>query len=146
MGELKFNYQSAVKDGNIQDSVWMEIRRDLKEFEGLRVELTIRKKRKSTSVGQRGYYWGCIVSAFQQGALDMWGEEIDKQTAHENLKQYCNYKELVSNDGEVTKILLSTKNFDTLQTEDYYDRCRKMIYNFFNIVVPLPNEQAEMFN
>lgn len=144
--ELKFSFFGDVKDGTLSDSLWDEIRGSLKKFEGTRIELILKRKRRTRGLNQLGYYFAVIVSCFQQGAQEEWGEYLSKEEAHENLKKECNYKEIfIEGTGEVIKIVLSTSDFDTFQAEEYHERCRKLIFNYFNIVVPLPGEQTEIF-
>jgi hypothetical protein len=132
-------------DGTLQKNVSKQIRQQLLSLVGQSVIIEISKKRKQRSVVQNGYYWGVVVQFFKDGALDMWGEHLDSEQCHEYLKTNCNYKELINtNTGEVTKMPQSTKDTNTLEFEEYLDRCRKFIYEYFNIVVPLPNEQAEL--
>ena len=84
MSELKFNYYADVKQGKLPYSVSQDIARDLKLFEGTRVEIILKKKRKGVSKEQRGYYRAAICTAFQQGALEHWGEQLSSDEAHEN--------------------------------------------------------------
>ena len=139
-------YFSDVRDGKLQRNIAKMIADDLRRFDGKRVCIRLGIKRKNRSLEQNAYYFGVICECFQRGAKDLWGEEISKEEAHENLKKECNYKELVSQDsGEIFRLSQSTRNKDTLQYEEYLQRCRMFIFNWFNVVVPLPNEQSEMF-
>lgn len=136
-------YISTVTDGQLQSNVQKEFLKDLKEFEGERVLIKLSKKRRNRSLSQNRYYFGVVCESFQIGAKEVWGEDISKEEAHENLKKECNYKELVSEDsGEIFRIVKSTANLNTLGFEKYLDRCRKFIHTWFNVTVPLPNEQA----
>ena len=132
-------------NGNLQANVSKQIRNLLKSFADSSVVVEIAKKRKHRSNNQNRYYWSVVVQYFKQGVLEMWGENIDSQQAHEYLKLHCNYKELINEStGEVIKLPKSTTENNTLEFEEYLDRCRKLIYEYFNIVVPLPNEQSEL--
>ena len=145
MTELKKKHYSKVKDGRLPPATTEAILSDLKEFEGLDVVITIEKKRKGVSKEQRGYYRAVICACFQQGAMEHWGEQLSKDEAHDNLKQACNYKEVVNEEtGDVTKITLSTEKLNTFEREIYHENCRKLIYNYFGIVVPLPGEQGNL--
>lgn len=138
-------YISTVTNGMLQANVEREFREGLKDFEGERVLLRLSKKRKNRSLEQNRYYFGVVCECFQIGAKETWGEEISKEEAHENLKKECNYKELVSEDsGEIFRLVKTTSNLNTLGFEEYLERCRKFIYTWFNITVPMPNEQLEI--
>jgi hypothetical protein len=99
------------------------------------------------SNSQNAYYWAVIVKSFQYGALEEWGEYKDEDQCHETLKANCLFIErLNEKTGEVIRDIGSTRDNDTWDQETYHDKCRKLIYEFFGIDVPLPNEgQVEMF-
>jgi hypothetical protein len=58
---------------------------------------------------------------------------------------YCNAKEVVNTKtGEILTVGLSTATLTTVEFEEFLDKCRKFIFEWFGINVPLPNEQMEM--
>jgi len=135
------------EDGTLQKNISKSIAAYLKNLAQTKcsVVIEISKKRKQRSMSQNKYYWGVVIQFFKDGALDMWGENLDSEQCHEYLKTHCNFKEFVNeNTGEVIKMPQSTTDANTLEFEEYLDRCRKLIYTYFNIVVPLPNEQTEL--
>jgi hypothetical protein len=136
-------YISDVKDGKLQKGITKAIKTELEKHEGKRVVITIERKRKTRSTMQNSYYWGVIVQSLRQCVLEEWGEDLGNEEAHEMLKFQCNYKELVDEStGEVIRMPLTTTNLTTTEMEEYNEKCRKFIFNFFNTVVPLPNEQG----
>jgi len=105
------------------------------------------RKGHTRSVKQNSYYWGVIVDSFRYGALEQWGEYLSKQDAHETLKANCLFQEKVNEStGEVIRIIGSTTDNDTYDQETYHDKCRKLIYEYFGIDVPLPNEEQLNLN
>lgn len=129
-------------NGNLQANVSKQIRTLLKALADSSVVIEISKKRKQRSNNQNKYYWGVVVQEFRQGVLEMWGEHIDSQEAHEYLKLHCNFKEIINEaTGEIIKLPISTTESNTLEFEEYLEKCRKLIYEYFNVVVALPNEQ-----
>jgi hypothetical protein len=142
---MKYTILSKVNDARINRRAQQEVRNSLIDLEGKDIIITIETKRKKRSQNQNAYYWGCVVSEFRLGALEMWGEHIDSEQAHEYLKYHCNYKELINeNTGEIVKLPQSTTTHTTLQFEEYLERCRKLIYEMFGRIVLLPNEQSEV--
>jgi hypothetical protein len=113
--------------------------------EDCRAQIKITKSYKHHSDKQRGYYRAGLIPCLQQGVREQQGIEISNAEAHTLLKSYCNYKEAVNEEtGEVIKLPMGTRHYNTMQFEDYLERCRKFIYEFFGIVVPLPNEQTKL--
>ena len=136
-------YCEVKPDGTISnEKTFWEI---IRQFAGQRIIITVEKKRKKRSIRQNNYYFGCICDFFKTGALEQWGEHLDTEQAHEELKKHCNFKEVVNiQTGEmIGKISLSTKDLTTLEFEEYEERCRKLIYTFFGIIVTLPNKQTQ---
>lgn len=87
------------------------------------------------------------MESFRHGAFQEWGEYISAERAHETLKANCLYLERVNETtGEVIRIIGSTTENDKWDQEEYHDKCRNLIYEYFGIDVPLPNEgQVGMF-
>ena len=131
-----------VQGGIIAPSDAKKLRDTLCLYEG-RVDITMDKHRRNMSLSQRGYYMQVICTAFQHGAREQWGEELDKEEAHDNLKKLCNYIERVDK-NEVIRITKSTKYLTTLDSEVYFEKCRRQIFTYFGIVVPLPGEQSDI--
>ena len=77
---------------------------------------------------------------------DEYGEQISTATAHEFLKANFNYKELVNEEtGEILRIPKSTTENRTFEMEEFHEICRQKALEFFNVVIPLPNEQLTAF-
>jgi len=95
--------------------------------------------------GENGYYHHIIVSTFIRGWFETHGVWITHAKAHEKLKDECNYKEWVNEaTGEIKQVGQSTADLTTVEFEEFCERCRNWIFEWFNIVVKLPNEQGEL--
>lgn len=115
------------------------------QHEGKEIVITVERKSKKHSDLQRGYYFGVIVSMVRQAVYDTWGEKIDSNEGHELLKQNCNSVERINKStGEVIKQPQSIKRHTTTEQEEYHIECRKWAKEWFNIDIPLPNEQIEI--
>jgi hypothetical protein len=133
---------SEVKEGKLQKNVSILISNFLKLFEGTRIKITIEKLYKQRSLRQNGYYWGVIILYFQQGVSEQWGEFKDSKECHQELKKECNWKEVVNiKTGQIHKSIQSTRYLTTVEFEEYEERCRRLIFDYFGLTVPLPNEQ-----
>ncbi len=110
---------------------WVTVKEFLK---GQEVEISIGKWRKKRSGRQNRYYWGVIVAALQEAAGYTTAEE-----AHDVLR----YHLLVEHHDEGPSTVRSTKDLNTVQTEEYYARARQVIAEWFGVYVPLPNEVPE---
>ena len=119
--------------------------KSIKEFNGQEIVITIENKTKKHSEEQRGYYFGVIVSLVKLAILDQWGDRMDLKQVHELLKQNCNYTEKINKEtGEILKVPGSIKQHTTTEQEDYHEYCRRWAKEWFNIEIPLPNEQMEI--
>ncbi len=109
-----------------------------------RIELIVKRSYKKRSLPQNDYYWAVIIDCFCSGYHNTSGEICDKQEAHEFLKHRFCSKEIVNPDtGESDKIPQSTTRLTTVEMEEYHDRCREFIHEWFGVTVPLPNEKME---
>jgi len=111
----------------------------------LRVELITRKLYKKRSDAENRYYWGCVINDFITGFEESTGQEITPTEAHELLKIHCNGIEIPNEaTGEILKVGRTTAKLSTIEMEEYLDRCRMFIFDWFNITVLLPGEQASI--
>lgn len=142
---MNIKHVGLVQNGAIQfddKELW---RKQLQSMIGERVQVTIKtlsKHESERSLNQNAYYWGVIVSMARELIGEEYGETLDLETAHETLKEYCNYRESIKGD-KVLRITQSTATLTTSEFEGYLTRCREWLFNWFNVVVPLPNEVAE---
>ena len=111
----------------------------------LRVEIIVKKLYRKRSTLQNAYYRGIVCNDFITGWKDKTGEDISNDEAHELLKQSCNYVEIINETtGEVIKKGKTTTDLSTVEMEEYHDRCRNFIYDWFGIITLLPNAQSEI--
>ncbi|TWP23108.1 hypothetical protein ETU10_08410 [Apibacter muscae] len=114
-------------------------------YEGKNLKLTFESEGKKRSNPQNAYYWGVIVPLIQEGIFNEWGEYMSKEQVHEMLKYNCNYKEIVNeNTGEIIRSVRSTSDNSTITQEDYHEKCRRLAFNYFNVEIPLPNEELTL--
>lgn len=140
---MKEYFYTEMKDGRLAPSASAKLEQACQNFTG-RIKITVEKKRNTRSLNQNAYYWGCIVQFYVQGIDDMWGEKIGSDQAHEDLKRECNWYEKVNEEtSEVKRFFKSTADLTTTEFEEYLERCRRFILEYFTITVPLPNEQTE---
>lgn len=133
------------EDGTVSERWLSRFVTDLRAFAGSRVMIRAQRKRKLRSLAQNRYYWGVIVEAFRYGAEYTWGETISKDQAHETLKANCLFTEKVNEStGEVIRLVGTTTKNSTFNQEEYHDKCRAFIAEWFGMQVPLPNEQASL--
>ena len=114
-------------------------------FEGKTILITIQQHRKRRSNNQNSYYFGIIVTLWQNILLTEWGEHYSKEETHEFLKYNANYTEKVNEStGEIIRVSKSTQTNTTTDQEIFHDRCRKLALEMFNIEIPLPNTEIEL--
>ena len=115
-------------------------------FGDCEVEIKVSKKFRKRTSPQNRYYWSVIVQYWMDLLTDSQGEIYSKAETHEFLKTNFNYKEIVSEvTGEVLRMPKSTTENKTFEMEEYHKICRDKALEFFNVTIPLPNEQLEAF-
>jgi hypothetical protein len=113
---------------------------------GTRFSVRWTKQGNSRSNQQNAYYWAVIVKSYQMGAYEMWGEFRSLNMCHDDLKANCLTTEVYNEaTGMVIKTVGSTTDNDTFEQEQYHERCRQLIYDYFGIHVPMPNEDIQLF-
>lgn len=138
---MKVKIDSIVKGGKLGRNRNVLVK-SLKEFEGKDITITIEKKRKQRSNDQNAYYWGVIIKLIQLAIIESWGEKKDSKQIHELLKRELNYIERHNEStGEIIKDAKSTTENSTAEQEIFHENCRRFANEWFNIIIPLPNEQ-----
>lgn len=120
---------------------------DLKIFEGLDVVVTVEKKKRKRTNPENRYYWGCVLPSLRH-AMESKGFLI---TSKEVVHELCKFKFLkgeilnVAN-GELITTIGSTQRLSTIAFEEYMEQIRAYAASEYDCIIPLPNEQIEIFN
>jgi len=121
------------------------IRTILESYNNQTIDIEFKKRTNKRSINQNSYYWGVIIPIIQNCIKVEWGEVMGTESVHEFLKHNCNYRKVVNEDtGEVLKVVKSTTENSTVQQETFHDSCRALAKNFFNTVIPLPNQDLKI--
>lgn len=121
------------------------IKHAIQEFEGKEIEIIFKRKYKQRSLNQNRFYFGVTLEFFQQLFLEAWGEIKSKEEIHEILKFTCNYEEKINPvTGEIIRIAKSTTELTTSGWMDYELQLKQFAIDYFNAVLPTPNEQTTL--
>lgn len=96
--------------------------------------LEIKRAVKQRSLSQNKYYWGVVVTLFSQ-STGYTAEESHQTLASVHLRY----------EKGIRYFIKSTKDLDTLEFEQYLEKCRLFMWHELNIHVPLPNEVSDEF-
>lgn len=117
----------------------------IKSFEGSDLVLTFEKPKKQRSNNQNAYYWGLLIPILQKSIKESWGEIWSKEKTHDFCKMQFNFTERVNEDtGLILRVPKSTTENTTSSQEDLHSEIRNFIFEWFNIQVPLPNENITL--
>lgn len=115
------------------------------QFEGKEVTITIQRKRRQRSNEQNRYLWGCIYPIIRKAFAEAMGENFTIEQVHEIMKFKLNYREIINEDtGEVIVAPKSTTQNTKFEQEEYHQKLREFSLEWFNIIIPLPNEQIQI--
>ena len=134
--------KSRVEGGKLMQNV-AKINAEIRKHEGKFIEITIKRKYKRRSIPENRYYFGVVIQIWKDLIFDEWGESWSSEQTHEFLKSQCIFKEMPNKEtGELIKVPLSTADLKTVEFEEYLEKCRRLAFDFFNVQIPLPNEQT----
>ena len=136
---MKLTYYSNVTNGKLQKNVSQIIASELNHFDGKRVEITIQKLKSSRSIQQNRLWWLYVtILAKELG--------YNKDEMHEICKYKFLKKEKVDEKtGEVFQYIGSTAKLGKGEFVELMDSLIRWSAETFNIVLPLPNTQTEIF-
>ncbi len=137
----RIQINSSVKDGVLATNR-KYISDVVKSFEGANIIITIEKRKKKRSNNQNAFYFGIVIPIMMDAFKDAWGEYYSATEVHEALKaKYCYKEQINESTGEILQIPSSTTNLSTIEWEEYIDKIRAFAFEWFNVSVPMPNEQ-----
>lgn len=121
------------------------VREVIKHYEGQLIHVTFQKIKNTRTRPQNKYYWAVIVAIFKNAIREEWGELWSADDVHLFLKENCNYTERYNEStGMVVRTVKSTTENSTVEQEDFHQRCRNLASEFFNVNIPLPNEETNI--
>ena len=121
------------------------ISKAFEQFEGKEITITIERKRRKRSNEQNAYLWACVYPLIKQGFFETCGEVFTIEEVHDIMKLKFNFIELTNEStGEVITAPKSTTKNTKFEQEQYHEQCRQFAIEWFNITIPLPNEQIEI--
>lgn len=139
MAEMKLTYYSNVTNRKLQKNVSQIIASELNNFEGKRVEITIQKLKSSRSIMQNRLWWLYVtILANELG--------YSKDEMHEICKfKFLKKEKIDEKTGELFQYIGSTATLGKGEFVDLVDSLIRWSAETFNIVLPLPNTQTEIF-
>jgi hypothetical protein len=99
-------------------------------LEGKRIELTVRKFRKSRSNNQNSYLWGVVYKLISEYTGD------DDESTHE----MCKAMFLAVKRPNLPDTYRSTAGLSTVEFEEYVAKIQKWASEFLFVYIPSPNE------
>lgn len=122
------------------------IKQAVQEFEGKEITLIFKRKYKKRSKEQNSFYWGVWIPILQREIRNVWGEIRTPEEVHDILKLNCNYEEKINEEtGSFARVPVSSTKLDTNEWEnEFKQRIRQFAMDFFNTVLPEPNEQLKL--
>lgn len=142
----QLSYYAQVKGYTLTGFNRKQMVMDLEAFEGMKVEIIIRKAKKIRSSPQNAYYHGVVIPSIRYGLKETQGFLPTADDTHSWLKSKFNAKEIVNEaTGEYDSFPQSTTGLSTIEFSDYVDRCRAFAQEFLNVTIPDPEKQAVIF-
>jgi len=135
---MTLTYYSNVTDGQLQNNVRQQIKKELCEFNGKRVEVRIQKLKSTRSHQQNRYWW--VLMGILGNELGYTKDEIHEICKYKFLK-----KEMaIEKTGEVFEYLGSTATLGKMEFVELTDLLIRWASESFGIVLPVPGEQLEI--
>jgi hypothetical protein len=117
----------------------------INSFEGKDLLITFEKVGKKRSNNQNAYYWGVLIPILQSCIKNSWGEIWSKEKTHDFCKMQFNFIERINEStGEILRVPKSTTENTTTAQEELHIEIRNFISEWFDVNVPLPNENLTL--
>lgn len=141
---MKFDIRTNVINGILKRNRNL-ILDALKSFEGQNILITIQKQKKTRSNPQNAFYYGVVVPIMQQCLKDA-GYLMTNEQIHEMLKLRFLKESILVNEqtGEYLERIKSTTELSTIEFMEYILEIQKFAVEYFNTVIPDPNENLTL--
>lgn len=144
--DITLTYTGKVEGGKIQlprDRFRSEV---TKAFEGRRIEVIVRRKKRRRSLAQNAYYWGLVLNILA-AQFRIWDAEteISTDTVHEWCKErflpvvMAGEEVTLTHPGGKEKVKPTTTRLTTTQFMDYIALIQKWAAEY-GLYIPDPNE------
>ncbi|MDX8563444.1 hypothetical protein OZ664_05470 [Elizabethkingia sp. HX WHF] len=122
------------------------IRDAISQFEGKEIQIIFKRKYKKRTNNENAFYWSVWIPILQRAIHETWGEFRDPGEVHEIIKITCNYEEKPNiATGEFIRVPKSSTQLNTYQWEfEFKQKVRQFALDYFNVVLPEPNEQLKI--
>lgn len=136
--QLKY-YSNVSNEGKLQKNVSEKIALELKEFSGKRVEITIEKLKSTRSSRQNRLWWLYMTILSKEVGYT-------KDEMHEICKfKFLKREKVDEKTGEVFEYIGKSSKLTKSEFADMTTDLIRWASETFNIVLPLPDEQMEIF-
>lgn len=134
----KLEFTALVQNGWIPGNMDKMLRDVVGKMEGQRLSFTVAPYKKTRSRNQNSFFHGPFLNALHEMFVEA-GNDYDRKTIKEQVKAKFGLREtIISPDGGVTEVALSTRKYTTAQMEDFMTKIRVWAAPFKQL--PLPNE------
>ena len=142
---MKISVNSKVENGRLSVNR-AALSRAMQDFEGKEVTITIARKKKSRSNEQNRYYWSCVVCIVRDCLRDV-GHRLTIEETHLLLRtKFLSAPLLLNDSGEFIEHIKSTTELSTIDFSNYISDICSWVYEMFNVNIPEPNTQIELFD
>jgi len=142
---VKVTIHSEVENGRLKRNR-AALSRALADFEGKEVSITIQRKKKTRSTQQNRYYWSCVVYIVRDCLRDV-GHRLTIEETHLLLRtKFLSVPLLLNDSGEFIEHIKSTTELSTIDFSNYISDICSWVYEMFNVNIPEPNTQMELFD
>lgn len=131
---------SKVDKGHLSQGAIKAIRAALGVFEGRAVVVTVEKEKKLRSLSQNAFFHGVVLPMVWELFIEN-GNICSTEDVKTHLKTKVGqlYKTIIEPNGEVSTILKSTRELDTIEWENWLTQIRAWAAEY-QLIIPMPNE------
>lgn len=138
----------GVESGKLKLSLRKQFDKDIRQFEGKRVQLTIQKAKKIRSNNQNAYLWGSVYVEAAHGFVDAGNIGFTPNDAHHFFRDRFkpSFKDVViPKSGEVVK-LATTTTASTTELMTYIEQISLFCAEWLGVAISPPSEILSLNN
>jgi hypothetical protein len=138
---MKLTHYGKVENGAVKFNNRKLFDKDLSQFDGKDIEITIERRKKRRTSQQNRFYWGVIIPLVWRGLRDNGYDISDAEETHTILKTMFNKGTFEDKEtGEEITYGKSTTEMTTSEMQDYWADIMQFAAMSLNVIIPDPNE------
>ena len=141
---MKFQYRAEVKQSGLHIYHRKDFDKDVQQFLGKKVTITIEQAKRKRSNPQNAYIHAVLIPMCKDGLFDVGYKYSISETKDELKKMFAIFDKVNEQTGEIREYIKGTSDMTTSEMMGFIADVQQWAAEFLNIYIPDPGEQTKI--